>query len=74
MTASYSGSKTRQKLNVFGIFNELLSTQNVNVARLFDAIFSVIFKHRAKQVKLPCNQDDFLCQPSFCEFCGILDK
>ena len=25
--------KTRQKLTIFGIFNELLSTQNVNVAR-----------------------------------------
>ena len=32
MTASFRFSKTRQKCNVFGTFNELLSTQNVNVA------------------------------------------
>ena len=30
----FSGfQKTRQKLTIFGIFNELLSTQNINVAR-----------------------------------------
>ena len=36
------------KLPVFGIFNELLSTQNVNVASLamLTETFSVIFKHR----------------------------
>ena len=33
------------KLTIFGIFYELLSTQNVNVAHLLNETFSVIFKH-----------------------------
>ena len=39
-------SKTRQNWPFFGIFNELLSAQNVNIARFArNATFSVIFKH-----------------------------
>ena len=37
------------KLTILGIFNELLSTQNVNIARFaryVNKTFSVIFKHR----------------------------
>ena len=45
--------KNSPKLTIFGIFNELLATQNVNVARfarnvnLLTETFSVIFKHCA---------------------------
>ena len=39
--------KNSPKWTIFGIFNQLLSTQNVNVARLLAMrLFSVIFKHR----------------------------
>ena len=34
-------------MDLFGIFNELLSTQNVNVARNVECDFFVTFKHRA---------------------------
>ena len=44
--------KNSPKLTIFCIFNELLSTQNVNVARFARNVsmrlFSVIFKHYAK--------------------------
>ena len=36
--------KNSSKLTIFDIFNQFLSTQNVNVAML-NATFSVIFKH-----------------------------
>ena len=39
--------KNSPKLTIFGIFNELLSTQNVMLAML-NATFSVVFKHCAK--------------------------
>ena len=40
--------KNAPKWTIFGIFNELLSTQNVNLARFArkNETFSVIFKHR----------------------------
>ena len=39
--------KNFSKLTIFGILNELLSTQNVNVAGFVWDFFSVIFKHCA---------------------------
>ena len=42
--------KNSPKLTILGFFNELLSTQNVNVARFARNVewdFSMIFKHRA---------------------------
>ena len=33
-------------MTFFGIFNELLSTENINVTRNVDRDFYVIFKHR----------------------------
>ena len=42
---------------IFGVFDELLSTQNVNVARLvamLNETFSVIFKHHEYIVNLSC--------------------
>ena len=46
--------KNSPKLTVFGIFSELLSTQNVKVARFARNVetFSVIFKHRDTKLQL----------------------
>ena len=38
-------SKNSSKLTIFYIFDKLLSTQNVNVAKILNETFSVIFKH-----------------------------
>ena len=48
-TAKLQGFKNSPKLTIFGLFNELLSTQNVNVfrfARNVECDFFGIFKHR----------------------------
>ena len=45
--------KKSPNLTIFGTFNELLSTQNVNVARFardVDDTFSVVFKHCANDI------------------------
>ena len=48
--------KKSPKWTIFGIFHELLSTQNVNVARFARIVecdfFSVIFKHRGLEALL----------------------
>ena len=45
LTARFRFSKKSPKLTIFGIFNELLATQNVMNFAMFNETFSVIFKH-----------------------------
>ena len=55
MTTSFRFSKPRQIGPFFGIFNELLSIQNVNVARFacnVECDLSVIFKHCGQSQKI----------------------
>ena len=52
--------KKSPKLTLFGIFNELLSTKNVNVARFarnVEATFSVIFKHCVLEPKIQLKEN-----------------
>ena len=45
------GFQKLAKLSIFGIFNELLSTQDVNASlAMLNDTFSVIFKHRASVI------------------------
>ena len=58
-------------LTIFGIFNELLSTQNVNVSRFARHVrldFSMIFKHRVlMESRMMCEQEENSIIASLCK-------